>query len=131
MLDRAAAISAARQVLEAAPTVDVEGMREPVIDIGRLVDTVLAAANPDALVVPVYDVTLAQSARYRLEQDDGSTRGAQMAVTAQHGAVLITVSRAGEVIVAGLVNSDAMWQLGLACCSAASAVKDARERRGA
>lgn len=62
MFDRPAAIAAARKLLDDAPTLD--GSDAPIFDVGELVDAVIAAANPDALVIPTYDTVGAPTANY-------------------------------------------------------------------
>jgi hypothetical protein len=64
MFDRQAAIAAARKVLDNAPT--LEGSDAPIFQLGELVDAVVAAANPDALIVPAYDAVGAPTANYPL-----------------------------------------------------------------
>lgn len=119
MLDRAAAIAALRGLIDAAPVIDVAGVQEPMFDLNAMVNAVLTAANPDALVVPRYDPMLAQSARYRLEQDANGP-GAKMSITAHPGAVALAVhSQSGDQLVAGMVAPDAVYLTGLAMCSAA------------
>lgn len=119
MLDRAAAVTALRELLDAAPVIDVAGVQQPMYDLHALVNAVLTAANPDALVVPRYDPMLAQSARYRLEQDAHGP-GAKMSITAHPGAVAIAVhARDGNQLVAGMVAPDSVYLTGLAMCSAA------------
>ena len=118
MFDRPAAIRAAREVLESSPVVEGVNDAQPIIDLAKLVDAVLAAANPSALIVPAYDDQLAQSARYRLEQDIVG-RGAHMSLIARPNAVAVGVTTDPEnVLVAGLVGPDAAWHTGLAWCSA-------------
>lgn len=129
--DRAAAIRAARAVLAAAPTIEGANGGELAVDLGKLVDTITAAGNPAALAIPPYDEELAQSARYRLEQDVGTELGAQMAITAHLGGVAIGVSRQGSQLVAGLVAVDSAWYTGLALCSAAMEVRRLKEAKGA
>lgn len=121
MLDRPAAIRAAREVLASSPVVEGVNDNQPIVDLAKLVDAVLAAANPDALIVPAYDAQLAQSARYRLEQDPEGGRGARMSLLAHPNAVGIgvTVGPDYNVVVAGLVGTDSAWHTGLAWCSTA------------
>lgn len=133
-MDLAAAAAAAREVLENAPTVDPAdgGDGSPVVSLTELAQAVLAAANPDALVVPVYDAALAQSARYRLEQDTDTTRGAHLSVTAHPGAVALAVYSGGgdgALLVSGLVGPDAVWHLALALASAAMEAERIRVQR--
>jgi len=119
MLDRPAAIRAAREVLETSPVVEGVNDDQPIVDLAKLVDAVLAAANPDALIVPAYDPQLAQSARYRLEQDPEGGRGARMSLFARPGAVSVAVvGHADQLVVAGMVGPDSAWHTGLAWCSA-------------
>lgn len=120
MLDRPAAIRAAREVLASSPVVEGVNDDQPIVDLAKLVDAVLAAANPDALIVPAYDAQLAQSARYRLEQDPEGGRGARMSLIARPGAVSVAVvGHADQLVVAGLVGTDSAWHTGLAWCSTA------------
>lgn len=134
MLDLAAGAAAARRVLEEAPTFD-GGAGTPVVHFPQLVQAILAAANPDALIIPAYDQQLAESARYRLEPDtENGQQGARMSVTAHPGTVAIGVyaerpnldqARDGieqarpRVLTSGLISPDGVWHLGLALCSAA------------
>jgi hypothetical protein len=119
MLDRPAAITALRKLIDEAPMIDVAGVREPMFDLNAMVNAVLTAANPDALVVPRYDAMLAQSARYRLEQDSAGP-GAKLAITAHPRAVALAVyAPEGEQLVAGMVSPDSVYLTGLAMCSAA------------
>jgi hypothetical protein len=127
MLNRAAAIEAARKVINAAPTIEVGGVSEPVINLAELVDAVLSSANPDALVVPAYDAALAQGARFRLEQDTEETRGAVLAILAHPGAVGYSVTRESEQLVSGLVAADTAWLTHMAGLSAAVHSKSLRE----
>jgi hypothetical protein len=128
MLDRPAAIRAAREVLESSPVVEGVNDDQPIVDLAKLVDAILAAANPDALIVPAYDEQLAQSARYRLEQDPEGGRGAHLALMARPNAVAVGVTAGAEnVLVAGLVGTDIAWHTGLAWCSAAMESKRLHE----
>lgn len=125
MFDRPAGIAAARKVLEAAPVMEVAGAREPVVKLNELVDTVLAAVNPDALIIPAYDADLAQNARHRLSLDfEGQPgSGAHMSVTAHPGAVVIGVyagpASDRKLLASGPTAVDAAWHLALALASAA------------
>jgi hypothetical protein len=130
MLNRAAAIIALRELIDAAPTIDVAGVREPMFDLNVMVNAVLAAANPDALVVPKYDAMLAQSARYRLETDTVGP-GAKLSITAHPGAVALDVHSAHSgQLVAGMVAPDSVWHTGLAMCSAAEESRRQYEGQG-
>lgn len=130
MFDRSAAIIAAREVIDSSPRIDIGGVSEPVIDIGAVVDAVTKAGNPGALVIPTYDESLAQFARYRIEQDTPETPGAVMSITARSGAVSVNVHRGGAAIAAGLTNSDMAWHAGLALCSAALESRRLHEEAG-
>jgi len=127
MLNRAAAIAAARKVIEAAPMIEVGGVNEPVIDMAKLVDEVLTAANPDALVIPPYDSYLARDARYRLEQDTEDGRGALLSILAHPRVVSYSVTRDGNPLVGGFVAPDAAWLTHLAGLSAAVAARELGE----
>jgi hypothetical protein len=124
MLDLVAAAAAARRVLDAAPVLDTvdggDGVT-PIVSLTELAQAVLTAANPEALIIPVYDAALAQSARYRLAQDtEDGVLGAKASITAHPGAVAVAIySGDGRTLSAGLVGPDAWWLFGLACCSAA------------
>lgn len=134
MLDRPAAVEAARKVLEAAPVLEVVDGGDgstPIVSLSQLVDAVLAAANPEALVLPAYDEMLAQSARYRLEQNTASGVGAQMSLTAHPGGVAVGVHSGDLQLVAGLVGSDSAWHTGIAWCVAALESKRLHEEKTA
>lgn len=119
MFNRAAAITALREFIDKAPVIDVDGVKEPMYDLNAMVDVVLASANPDALVIPRYDPMLAQSARYRLEQDTHGP-GAKLSITAHPRVVALAVfDRDGQPLVAGPVAPDSVYLTGLAMCSAA------------
>lgn len=123
MFDRAAAIQAARSVLDAAPRLSPAA--EPIVDLGALVDAIVAAGSPDALVVPKYDAALAVWARYRLAEDAGEGT-TTMSVVARTGAVAASVYEGERSVVAGLATIDMAWHLGLALCSTAMEAKSLR-----
>ena len=103
MLDRQAAIAAARKVLDEAPT--IEGSDRPIFSFGELVDAILAAANPDALVIPAYDVVGAPTAEYPLlyvgVDDTDLSGGSVVRVHALDKAVAY-----GDVVEVGMVKLD-------------------------
>lgn len=120
MFDRHAAIAAAREVLDAAPRVELSGGdHEIAVDLGALVDKIVAAGAPDALAVPAYDDKLAQEAAYRIAHPVGDDPGAHVTVIASRGAVATGVWLGEQRFVGGLTKPDAAWHLGMAYCSAA------------
>lgn len=120
MFDRAAAVAAAREVIAAAPRVEVTGgEHELALDLGALVDRIVAAGDPDALTVPTYDAQLAQEATHRIAHPVDDDPGAHVTVVARRGAVATGVWCGPEHFVGGLTKPDAAWYLGLAYCSAA------------
>lgn len=126
MFDQDAAQRAARDMLAAAPRIEGGDGTELVISIKDLVNAIVTAGNPDALVVPAYDPELAD-ARYRLEQPTKDNPGANMSIIPHDEAVALIVRDGdGTQLVAGFVGSDFAWHLGVALCSGA---QETRRRR--
>lgn len=145
MFDRQAAIAAARKVLETAPT--LEGSDAPIIALGELVDAVLAAANPDALVIPAYDAVGAPTAEYPLlyvTADGQSVATGRLKVHASDapmsygdvvdvGMVEINLRFADgqdTADVRGMLRADGAYHFGLAVMSASVEAHRIREARG-
>lgn len=130
MFDQDAAQRAAREVLAAAPRIEGGDGTELVISIRSLVDAIVAAGNPDALVIPPYDPETAPDARFRIEQPTSDNPGATVGIVVHPGAVALPVySGDGKVLVSGFIGHEFAWHLGLALCSAAQESKSRSEVR--
>jgi hypothetical protein len=129
MFDRQAAIAAARDVLAAAPEVAGAEMGSTAlaVDVAKLVDAVVRAGNPDALVVPPYDETLASEAWYRFGIPTDEISGRELQFVLHYGNVLTRVrldKDEGEARTLGITYPDAAWHAGLALCSVAQIAKE-------
>jgi hypothetical protein len=119
MFDQDAAQRAATEILASAPRLEGGDGTEIVIPIKALVEAIMAAGNPDGLIVPAYDEALAAEARYRIEQPTKDNPGASMTILAHDEAVALVIRDGrGEQLSAGFVGPDFAWHLGLALCSA-------------
>lgn len=143
MFDRQAAIAAARKVLDAAPT--LEGSDAPIVALGELVDAVLAAANPAALVIPAYDAVGAPTARYPLLYvgvgDTDLSAGSVARVRAldkpvaygdvvEVGMVKFELSLTDGTDIDAMLRAEGAYHFGLAVVSAATEAHRIREARG-
>lgn len=142
MFDRPAAVAAARKVLEAAPT--LEGSDAPIFDLGELVDAVVAAANPDALVIPAYDAVGAPTAEYPLlyvgVDDTDLSGGSVIRVQAldpvtygdivEVGMVKFSLSLTDGTDIDAMLRAEGAYHFGLATLSASVQSHRNREVKG-
>ena len=123
MFDQAAAQRAAQRVIAAAPRIEGGDGSEYVVDVKKLVTEIVAAGQPESLVIPAYDDVTAASARYWIKlpstTPDSADPGIYMIFLAHKGGVGAAVySGDGQRICTGIIGPEFAWHLGMAACSA-------------